>query len=145
MAKRLIFGFIAGALSVLVFHQSMVLLLHLLGQIPNFPWSTRPIAPFGVPAIVNQMFWGGLWGVGFAAIAHRIPLRSDLARGAGYGLAGPWLLGNGILVPAFKGGTFLFGLNPMNMWRGALIGLAFGVGIAVILRLLGRSGSARTA
>jgi hypothetical protein len=135
MAKQLVFGFIAGALAVLAFHQGMVLVLHLMGQIPNFPWSLRPIAPFGVPAIVNQMFWGGLWGVGFAVLGAKIPLSSDLGRGVVYGLLGPWLLGNGILVPLAKSGNLLFGFNPQNMWRGALIGAAFGLGLAVFMRV----------
>jgi len=139
--RRLAFGFIAGAAAVLTFHQGMVLLLHLLGQIPNFPWSMRPIAPFGVPAIVNQMFWGGLWGMLFAVVAPRSPLSNDIASGAVFGLLGPWLLGNGVLVPLFKGGAYLFGLNPQNMWRGALIGTAFGIGIAVFMRLLSRGQS----
>jgi hypothetical protein len=136
--KKLAFSFAAGAAAVLVFHQSMVLALHLLGAIPNFPWSIRAIPPYGVPAIFNQMFWGGLWGVAFAALAHLIPIGNLFARGAVFGLIGPWLLGNGVLVPFFKNGTFLFGLNPMNMWRGALIGAAFGVGISVFMGLLGR-------
>lgn len=135
MTRQLTFGFVAGALAVLVFHQTMILALHLMGFAPNFPWSLRSIAPFGVPALLNQMFWGSLWGVGFAAVASRIPVANDLARGAIYGLLGPWLLGNGILVPLFKGGTYLWGLNPQNMWRGALIGAAFGLGIAVFMRV----------
>ncbi|MGL4441534.1 MAG: hypothetical protein ACRCUE_19965 [Bosea sp. (in: a-proteobacteria)] len=135
MVRQLVFGFIAGALAVLVFHQGMVLVLHLAGQAPRFPWSIAPIAPWAVPTIVNQMFWGGLWGVGFAFIGSRIPLGGDLVRGAIFGLLGPWLLGNGILVPLFKGGTYLWGFNPQNMWRGALIGAAFGLGIAVFMRV----------
>ncbi len=136
--KNLGLGFVAGALAVLVFHQSMILFLHLIGQIPNFPWSLRPIAPYGVPAIINSMFWGGLWGIGYAAIGSRIPVSPDIARGAIYGLLGPWLLGNGILVPLIKGGNMLWGFNPQMMWRGALIGLAFGIGVAVFMRLLAR-------
>ncbi len=131
-AKKAVFGFVAGALAVLVFHQLMVLVLHLMGYIPNFPWSLRPIAPFGVPAIINQMFWGGLWGVGFAFLASRIPLASDVAKGTLYGVLGPWLLGNGILVPLFKGGPYLFGLMPMRMIIGALIGAAFGAGVGLL-------------
>lgn len=137
-ARQAVFGFVAGALSVLVFHQGMVLALHLMGQIPGFPWSLRSVAPLGVPQIVNQMFWGGLWGIGFVFVGARIPVPSDIGRGAIYGLLGPWLLGNGILVPLFKSGTLLFGFNPQNMWRGALIGAAFGIGIAVFIRLLAR-------
>jgi hypothetical protein len=135
MTKQLTFGFVAGALAVVVFHQLMVLVLHLMGQAPNFPWSFRPIPPWAVPAIINQMFWGGLWGAAFAAIGAMIPLSSDLGRGVVFGLLGPWLLGNGILVPLFKSGTLLWGFNPQNMWRGALIGAVFGLGIAVFMRL----------
>ncbi len=138
MPIRLFLGFLAGALAVLVFHQSMILILHLAGQVPNFPWSMRPIAPLGVPAIANSMFWGGLWGIGFVLVSHLIPVRNDIGRGALYGLLGPWLLGNGVLVPLIKGGNLLFGFNVQNMWRGALIGLAFGVGLAVFLKLLAR-------
>ena len=136
--KHLVMGFVAGALAVLVFHQGMILVLHLSGYIPNFPWSLRAVGPLSVPALVNSMFWGGLWGVAYAAIGSRIPVNPDIARGAVFGLLGPWLLGNGILVPLFKGGTFLWGLNPQNMWRGALIGLVFGIGVAVFMRLLTR-------
>jgi hypothetical protein len=41
-------------------------------------------------------------------------------------------------VPLFKGGNMLFGLNPQNMWRGALIGAAFGLGLAVFMRVFRR-------
>lgn len=136
MTRRLLIGFAAGALAVLVFHQGMVLALHLLKFLPNFPWSMRPIPPLGVPAIVNSMFWGGLWGVGYALVGARLPLSSDLARGGVYGLLGPWLLGNGLLMPLIKGGPLLFGFQPQRMIIGALIGLAFGVGLAVFLRVL---------
>jgi hypothetical protein len=136
MTRRLLIAFAAGALAVLVFHQGMVLALHLMKVLPNSPWSMRPIAPFGVPAIVNSMFWGGLWGVGYAVFGPRIPLRNDIARGGAYGLLGPWLLGNGLLVPLIKGGPLLFGFQPQRMIIGALIGLAFGLGLAVFLRVL---------
>jgi hypothetical protein len=138
MDKRVIYGFAAGAVAVLVFHQGMVLLLHLAGQIPRFPWSMAPVAPLGVPTIVNQMFWGGLWGVAFAFVGSRLPVPNELGRGVVFGLLGPWLLGNGVLVPLIKGGNLLFGFNPQNMWRGALIGAAFGLGLAVVMKLIGR-------
>lgn len=137
MAMRLVIGFAAGALAVLVFHQVMVLALHLAGLIPTFPWSLRSVGPLGVPAIVNSMFWGGIWGVVFAGIGSMIPLHSDLARGAAFGLLGPWFLGNGLLVPLIKGGPLLFGFAPQRMFIGALIGLSFGIGLAVLMRLLG--------
>jgi hypothetical protein len=140
MIRRIGFGFLAGALAVVVLHQFTVLLLHQAGAVPNFPWSMRAVGPYSVPAILNQMFWGGLWGIGFALVGHLIPIRNWLARGAAYGVLGPWLLGNGLLVPYFRGGTYLFGLQPSRMWIGFLIQIGFGIGLAVFQRLLDRVG-----
>jgi hypothetical protein len=136
--KTLLLGFIAGALATLVFHQSMILVLHLMKQVPNFPWSMRAVGPLGVPAIVNSMFWGGLWGSVFAVIGHAVPGGAAWLRGIVFGLLGPWLLGNGILVPLFKGGPFLFGFAVPRMIVGALIGSAFGLGVALILGAIRR-------
>lgn len=134
--KALAIGFLAGALAVPLFHQGMVLILHLAGQVPNFPWQMRPVPPFNVPTLVNQMFWGGVWGVVFAAVVEAIPGRSLLLKGVVFGLLGPWLIGNGLLVPLIKGGPLLFGFAPQRMLIGALIGAAFGLGLALIYGLL---------
>ncbi len=136
--RALVIGFAAGALSVLVFHQGMVLILHLMKQTPNFPWNTATFrgGPVPIPVIVNQMFWGGLWGVGFAAVGGLIPIAHNILRGVVYGLLGPYLLGNGILVPLFKGGPYFWGFQPPRMIISALIASAFGAGIAVFYRLL---------
>ena len=61
IAHRAGYGFAAGAVSVLVFHQGMWALLHALGLMPPaFP--TAPVAPFGVPRIYDMCFWGGSTG-----------------------------------------------------------------------------------
>jgi hypothetical protein len=135
MLKRAIIGFAVGAAAVVVFHQSMVLLLHLMGYTPNFPWSFRPVGPLGVPALVNQMFWGGLWGIGFAFMASRIPVGNWLARGALFGWLGPFVLGNGFLVPLFRRTDFLFSFPAQRWIIGSLIAIAFGLGLAVLGRL----------
>lgn len=137
--RTLLYGFIAGALSVLIFHQGMVLILWLLGQTANFPWNIRAtVPPLGIPALVNQMFWGGLWGIGFAALGHLIPIRNLAARGAAYGLIGPMLLGNGLLVPLLKGGAFFWTWPAQRFLVAGLIAAAFGLGVAVILNAMGR-------
>jgi hypothetical protein len=133
--KALAVGFIAGAVAVLLFHQGMVLVLYLTGQTPNFPWSMRPVPPLGVPAIVNSMFWGGVWGVLFAVVAETLPRPALWLKGVVFGLLGPWLLGNGILVPLIKGGPLLFGGAVPRMIVGALIGAAFGLGLGLIYGL----------
>jgi hypothetical protein len=136
--RTALIGFIAGALSVLVFHQGMVLILHLMKQTPNFPWnmSTFRGGPIPVPVIVNQMFWGGMWGIGFAALGHLIPIAHNILRGVVYGLIGPALLGNGIIMPFFRKTAYLWGFDPTRIVISCLIAGAFGAGIAVFYRLL---------
>ncbi|WP_428682873.1 hypothetical protein [Reyranella sp.] len=66
-------GFVAGALSVLVFHQWGFYIAAELGfGRPNL-YNTRPVPPWGVPAIVSLAFWGGLWGVLGAFVVARLP------------------------------------------------------------------------
>lgn len=134
--KALAIGFLAGALAVPIFHQGMVLILHLAGQVPNFPWQMRPVPPLNVPTLVNQMFWGGVWGMVFTAVVEAVPGRSLWLNGVLFGLLGPWLIGNGLLVPLIKGGPLLFGFAVPRMVVGALIGAAFGFGLALIYGLL---------
>jgi hypothetical protein len=138
--RTLAIGFAAGALSVIVFHQGMVLLLHLMKQVPNFPWNTATFrgGPIPIPVIVNQMFWGGAWGAAFAMVAGAIPVAHNILRGVIFGLLGPALLGNGILVPLFKGGPLLWSLQPNRIAISMLIASAFGVGLAVFHRMLSR-------
>jgi hypothetical protein len=138
--KSLLLGFIAGALAVLLFHQGMVGLLYLLGSIPNPPWNlgTMRGGLLPIPVLVNQMFWGGLWGMGFAVLWPMIPVGAAWLRGAVYGLLGPFLLGNGLLVPFFKGGAYFWGGQPQRMLIGSLIGAAFGAGLGLILPRLGK-------
>ena len=66
-------AFVAGFLAVPVFHQPMLALLHGLGVTPGAPYATRPLPPLGVPQILSQSFWGGIWGIVFALAAPRFP------------------------------------------------------------------------
>lgn len=45
----LAFGFIAGFLSVLTFHQGTGGFFYYLGWSNNFPYPMRPVLPLGVP------------------------------------------------------------------------------------------------
>src|SRR5262245_30273143 len=59
--RHLMYGFLAGALAVATFHQGMVFVLSIVGVIQSHVYALRGVPPFGVPTILNQMFWGGLW------------------------------------------------------------------------------------
>lgn len=120
-------GFVAAAISVLVAHQVMVLALHLIGWIPNAPYSMRPNA-WGVPVILNSMFWGGLWGIAFAFVAPKLPIPATWLKGIVLGLIGPLLIGDWIVLAAIRGQAFFAGFAPQRMLIGALIAGAFGLG-----------------
>ena len=67
LPRWIIVGFVAGALSVLVFHQGAAALLHALDLTPRAPYSLQPTRPLGVPQLTSIAFWGGLWGILLAA------------------------------------------------------------------------------
>ena len=71
-ATRLLFGFIAGFVATLVFHQLGVLLLHYVGMVPNFPYNMRPVPPLRVPQFISLAFWGGVWGIVFVLVERAI-------------------------------------------------------------------------
>lgn len=133
--KLLLFGFIAGFLSVFVFHQVAVALLSAFGMAPISAFNTQPVPPFGVPAVLSAAFWGGVWGIVFALAQTRFP------RGGGYWVAAlvfgavlPTLVALLIVTP-LKGGPIGAGWQPHIWLFAAIVNGAWGVGTGVFLRL----------
>jgi hypothetical protein len=86
-----------------------------------------PAAGTGVPQIVSDMFWGGLWGVLFAMIQERIPGGSLPVKGLIFGIVGPALIGVFILVPLITGRfPLFFGGDPKLIISVLLILAGFG-------------------
>jgi hypothetical protein len=138
MMRILLSGFIAGALSVVIFHQGSAFLLHHIGnEIPAVvavfgkaaaPFNMAPTKPLGVPAIASQCFWGGVWGVVLAFILSR-QVFPALAFGAIFGAIALTVVAL-TLVPYLKG---LPGWNGNIPWRGLLFNGAWGFGAALLL------------
>ena len=98
--NRALLGFVAAVISVLVFHQGMWELLHLVGMMP--PWyPTCGVPPFGVPLIIDLCFWGGIWGAVFGPVLPRLPAYPMWFLGLGLGIAAA-LVGL-FIVPLIKG------------------------------------------
>ncbi len=131
-----VFGFVAGFLATLIFHQLVLALLHAVGLASYEPFSMAATRPFGVPAVISLSFWGGVWGILFALVDRWFP------RGFGY-----W-------VTAFLFGAVLASLVALLMvlpmkgqpmgggWKLPLLVTAFiangswGVGTGVFLKVL---------
>jgi hypothetical protein len=141
---RIVLGFIAAAISVLIVHEGIIYLLNAGGYIPSRGWSMTPaIPPYGVPRLVNNVFWGGLWGVLFALLYNSIPGGMAWLKGLIFGLF-IVVISNWILLPLIKGQVFgvpnqvLFGgWNPTRMWIVAAIVGGFGLGLGIIYGLIG--------
>lgn len=137
-------GFVAGATAVLIFHQGMYLLLNLAGLVSNPPWRFNPVPPLGVPTLFNQMFWGGLWGVGFALLHGRISGPGWL-RGVLFGMIGPMLFGSWLVVAMIKGQPIMAGWVPQRLLVGFLLnGIAFGLGLGLTYPALKRLSAGRS-
>jgi hypothetical protein len=161
MLSRSAIGFIAAMLSVLVFHQPIVMLLANAGLLPvtakAFNMAAFPNAPAalagvfkslgfgGWPVLFNSLFWGGLWGAAFGLIQHRLPGGAFILKGLVFGLIVA-VLGNWILVPLIKGTIlgapnlpFFAGFIPARMLTNILIQAGFGVGLGLFYGLLRRN------
>lgn len=135
LVKLLLFGFVAGFLATLLFHQSLWYAFNQLGLIPldRPAWPLDPIPPYGVPSVITKAFWGGLWGAILAVLLGQ--------------LTGPAYWGSWIVVGAFALTLVAFYVvAPLKgeaipaLWPRFVAGLAlngaWGFGTALILRLL---------
>lgn len=142
---RIVLGFIAAAISVLIVHEGIIYLLNAAGYIPGRGWSMTPaIPPWGVPRLVNNVFWGGLWGVLFALVYEWVPGGWSWLKGLIYGLF-IVVVSNWVLLPLIKGQIFglpnqvLFGgWNPQRMLIAVCIVGGFGLGLGLIYALIAR-------
>ena len=124
-------GFLAGALAVVTFHQGMVFLLSSVGLIQSRVYALRGVPPFGVPTILNQMFWGGLWGLLFAVVADTLPRWPLLLLGFTFGVLGPVLVSWFVVAP-LKGLPIAAGGVPPRMLASVLINGCWGIGMVLI-------------
>ena len=129
--RDLVLGFLAGALAVTTFHQGMVFLLSTVGLIQSRVYAMQGVPPFGVPTILNQMFWGGLWGLLFAVVADLLPSWPLLLLGCAFGVLGP-VLASWFVVAPLKGTPIAAGWVPQRMLAGVLINGCWGIGMALL-------------
>lgn len=152
--SKIVAGFIAGALAVLIFHQGMYVAMQYFGlPLRGAPWSMAPdAAAFGMPRVLNQAFWGGLWGIVFAYVIEYLAIGPNWLRGLVFGMIFPMLLGSWIIVALIKGQPMFSnamakgGFDIMALRNGFLLnGIAFGIGLGLLYPVLAGMLGARSA
>ena len=132
-AMRLALAFAAGFISVLVFHQAMLAILHLAGITPALPWTMSRVPPLGVPQVISAAFWGGVWAILLALVLQRT--RSAAAywiTAVVFGALALSLVAWFVVAP-LKGQPVAGGWQPARLLTALLVNGAWGFGTALLL------------
>jgi hypothetical protein len=138
LSRWLLVGALAGAASVVVFHQSAAALLHALQLTPRAAYSFSPTPPFGVPQLWSLAFWGGVWGIVLAAALARLKGARLVVAATLFGAVAPTLVAWFVVAP-LKGQPIAGGWAPAAMAIGPIVNAAWGLGTGIGLHLFGRS------
>jgi hypothetical protein len=137
LARWLAVGFLAGAVSVLVFHQGALALMNALGLTERAPYAMQPTEPFGIAQLWSLALWGGVWGVLFAALMRHLDGAVLVLASLVLGAALPTLVAWFVVAP-LKGQPMAANFVLTAMALGIIVNAAWGLGTGLGLALLGR-------
>jgi hypothetical protein len=136
LSRRVAYGFIAGFLSTLVFHQLTLEVLWIIGLAPFGPYLMAATPPFGIPAVFSLAFWGGIWGILFTLLEGSFPRRGGYWTMAFlFGAILPSLVALLVVLP-LKGKPLGGGWHAPLLLTAFLINGAWGIGTGVFLKKL---------
>ena len=128
---RAVLGFVAGVISVLVFHQGAWALFHLVGLMPP-PYPMGPVPPWSVPLTINFCFWGGLYGLVYGLLLPRLTMPPWLS-GLVLGVIAVLVLW--FVVAPIKGRPLANGWVPRTMLVVLVIHAIWGIGVGLIMQV----------
>lgn len=131
-------AFIAGFLSVLIFHQGVWAVFAAAGKTPAPAWDMKAVPPFRVPQVMSSSLWGGVWGVLLALVMpSSVPALGYWGTCIGVGGLLTTLVALFVVFP-MKGRAFAAGWDP-GIWASALmVNAAWGFGFGLLLPLVRR-------
>ena len=132
-APRAFLGVIAGAISVLVFHQTTLQALFWLGLAPQAAFRIASVPPFNAPMVLSVTFWGAVYGAVFALLQPRFngPI---WVHGIAAGLFAALLAW--FVVRPLSGNAIAFGWQADALLRSLAAHEMWGLGVALRLPLL---------
>ena len=132
-STRVFLGGVAGALAMLLFHQTTLQVLFWCGLAPQAAFRIAHVLPFNVPMIVSLVFWGAMYGSLFGWLVPRMP-SNIMIRGLAAGVFA--LLMSWFVVRPLAGHLFAFGWDHAALLRSTAANLMWGFGIALIQPLM---------
>lgn len=131
--RRIFLGCVAGALSVLVFHQVTLQIFFWLGWAPHAAFGVAHVPPFNVPLVVSITFWGAVYGGFFSVALPRVKAPLWL-KGVGAGLCA--MLVAWFLFLPMMGHHAAFDWQMGPMMRSLIAYQMWGLGLILMLRLV---------
>jgi hypothetical protein len=133
-STHLFLGFLAGALSHLIFQGALGTVLYAANLLPSLIWTFAPVPPLGVPKSLSLAFWAGLWGMVYAGLERGLTPRFGWwLGGLVFGVAP--LLVHWLVAQPLKGLGVGGGFHPAMVPIEIAFHLVFGIGTAIIFRL----------
>jgi hypothetical protein len=132
-STRVFLGCVAGALAVLVFHQTTLQIFFWIGWAPRAAFRVALVPPFNVPLVVSITFWGavygGLFGLLMPYVKGPLWLKGICAGLCAMTLA--WF----VFLP-LMGHPSAFGWQAWPMLRSFVAYQMWGIGLSLVLPLL---------
>ena len=133
---EILFGFIAGFLGTMIFHQLVLALLWAVGFAPLKPFSMDSTQPLGVPSVISLSFWGGVWGIIYVLIHTKFSLLGNYwLISFLFGAILPSLVAL-LLVFPLKGRPIMGGWDPKLLLIVFIINGAWGIGTGFFIKAL---------
>jgi hypothetical protein len=133
LPTRIFLGCVAGAIAVLMFHQTSLQVFFWLGLAPQAAFRIAQVPPFHAPMVASITFWGAVYGGLFGWVSPR--LKGPLwVNGLAAGLCA--MLLSWFVVRPLAGNPIAFGWQVPAMLQSFVACEMWGAGLGLILPIL---------